>query len=154
MKVILLKDIENLGRKFEVKEVSDGYARNRLFPDKLAKMATPDELKKLEKEKTKKASQAEANLASIEELIGKIDGTEIAIPMKIAKTGKLYESVNAQRISVELKKMGFEVKKSQVALEHPIKELGEYNVRLEFDMGLEAEIRVIITEDQEQKKED
>lgn len=154
MKVILLKDIENLGRKFEVKEVSDGYARNRLFPDKLAKMATPDELKKLEKEKTKKANQAEANLAGIEELIGKIDGTEIVIPMKIAKTGKLYESINAQKISLELKKIGFEVKKSQVALEHPIKELGEYNVKLEFDMGLEAEIRVIITEDQEQKKEE
>lgn len=154
MKVILLKDIENLGRKFEVKEVSDGYARNRLFPDKLAKMATPDELKKLDKEKSKKASQAEADLAKTEEMIGKIDGTEVVIPMKIAKTGKLYESVNSQKISVELKKLGFDVKKSQVALLHPIKELGEYNVKIEFDMGLEAEIRVIVTEEMETKKEE
>jgi ribosomal protein L9 len=74
--------------------------------------------------------------------------------MKIAKTGKLYESVNAQKISVELKKIGFDVKKSQVALLHPIKELGEYNVKIEFDMGLEAEIRVIVTEEMETKKEE
>ena len=153
MQVILLKDIENIGKKYDIKEVSDGYARNRLLPEKLAKIATPEELKKLGAEKKKNAKKAEDDLSKVQELVGKIDGTDIALSMKVSKEGRLFESVNTATIVAELKKQGFDIKKSQVDLAKPIKEIGEYNIRLEFDYGLEAEVHLSITEIPTESKE-
>lgn len=146
MKVILLQDIENMGKKFELKEVADGHARNFLFPQGLAKQATKEALEWLALQKELIAQKAEGELKLVQEAASKLDDMEITLQMKVGDEGQLFESVNAQKIADRLKELGFEVKKSQIKLEDPIKELGEYPVKLVFDHNLEAEIKLIITE--------
>jgi large subunit ribosomal protein L9 len=147
MRVILLQDIEKLGKKYDIKEVSDGYARNFLIPKKLARPATEEALKWLEVQKEIEAKKAEEALKKIQELASAVDGQEITIPVKIGKEGQLFESITSQMISEKLKEMGFDIKKSQIILEEPIKELGEFLMKIKFEHNLEAEIKVIIIEE-------
>ena len=147
MKVILLKDIENLGKKYEIKEVSDGYARNYLIPRKLAKVANEKNLKWLEKQKEKEEKKAEEELRKIQEAASAIDGQEVIIPVKVGEDGQLFESINTQKIYERLKELGFEIKKNQILLESPIKELGEFSVKIKFPHNLEAEIKIIVVEE-------
>jgi len=149
MKVILLKDVEKLGKKYEIKEVSDGYARNYLIPQKLAKLATPENLDWLEKRKEAEEKKAEEELKKIGELVSKIDGLEVEIKVKIGEKGQFYERVDAQKVSKRLKEMGFNISKSQIDLESPIEELGEFPIKVKFEHNLEAEIKVIIIEEEE-----
>ncbi len=148
MKVILLKDIPKLGRKFEIKNVSDGYANNYLIPNKLAVIANKKNLAIIEKEKEVLEKKAEKELKEIQEMVAQIDGLELVMKVKInEKNGKIYGSVNNQKIYEELAKKGFEIKKEQIALNEPIKALGEYPVKIVFDHNLEAEIKVIVEEE-------
>ncbi len=145
MKVILLQDVENLGKKYEVKEVKNGYARNFLLPQKLAKAATKKALKWLEDQKEIISREAEEDLKQAQELASKLDGSEVAINVKIGEEGQLFESINNQKIAEKLKEMGFEIKKSQIKLDEPIKELGEFPIKISLDHNLEVEISLIIS---------
>jgi len=147
MKVILLKDIENLGKKYEIKEVSDGYARNYLIPRKLAKVANEKNLKWLEKQKEKEEKKAEKELKKVQEAASAIDGQEVVIPVKVGEDGQLFESITIQKIYERLKELGFEIKKNQILLKSPIKELGEFPVKIKFPHNLEVEIKVIVVEE-------
>lgn len=147
MRVILLQDVENLGKKYEIKEVKNGYARNFLIPKGLAKMATKEALLWLETQKEIEAKKAEEELKKVQEIASAIDGQEIIIPVKIGEDGQLFESITSQKISEKLKESGFEIKKSQIDLVEPIKELGEFPVKIHFEHNLEAEIRVIVVEE-------
>lgn len=151
MKVILLKDIGELGKKGEIKNVSDGYARNFLFPQKLAKMATKQEVEKLEKQKELEEKEAEEELKVIQETVSKIDGQELDIPAKIDEKGQLYGSVNEAEISKILKEKGFNIDKKQIKIPQPIKEIGEYPITITFDHGLEAEIKLIVIEESKEE---
>jgi large subunit ribosomal protein L9 len=150
MRVILLEDVENVGKKFEIKEVSDGFARNFLIPKNLAKPATKEALKWLESVKEIEEKRAEEELKKIQELASKIDGTEIIIPVKMGKNERLFEKIRAQKICEKLKEMGFEIKKNQIDLKEPIEEIGEYQVKIKFPHNLESEIRVVITSEPEE----
>jgi len=148
MKVILLQDIENLGKKYEVKEVKDGYARNFLIPKGLVKPATKQALKWLEIQKEILAKKAEEELKKIQETVSKIDGLEIIIPVKVGEKGELFEKITAQKIAEKIKEMGFEVKKNQIILENPIEALGEFPIKIKFEHNLEAEVKLIISEEE------
>jgi len=147
MRVILLQDVENLGKRYEVKEVKDGYARNFLIPQGLAKPATEEALIWLETQKEIEAKKAEEDLKKIQELATAIDGQEIIIPLKVGEKEQLFETVTSQKISEKLKELGFDIKKSQIDLAQAIQELGEYPVKIKFEHNLEAEIRVIVVEE-------
>jgi len=147
MKIILLQDIDNLGKKYEIKEVADGYARNFLIPKGLAKPATKENLKWLETQKEIEVKKAEEELKKVEAVATNIDGQEIIIPVKIGEEGQLFESITSQKIYEKLKELGFEIKKSQIDLPEPIKELGEYPVKIKFEHNLEAEIKIIVVEE-------
>jgi len=147
MKVILLQNIENLGKKYEVKEVKDGYARNFLFPKGLAKQATEESLKWLEMQKEIGERRAEEELKKIEKEAAEIDGAEVLIPVKIGDKEQLFEKITVQKILEQLKKLGFKVKKNQIELEKPLQEIGEFPIKIKFEHNLEAEIKVIITEE-------
>jgi len=152
MKIILLKDIKNIGKIFEIKEATDGYVRNFLIPKGLVKPATAANLKWLQVQKEKEAKIAEGELKQIQEVVSKLDGAEVIVNTKVGKGEKIFGSVTATKISDLLKEMGFDIKKSQIELEKPLKEIGEWPVKVSFSHGLEAEIKVIITvteEDQE-----
>lgn len=147
MKVILLQDVENTGKKFEVKEVADGHANNLLIPQGLAKPATKEALAWLETQKELTSKLAEEGLKTAQELASSLDDMEVTITMKVGDEGQLFESVNAQKIAERLKEMGFGVAKSQIKLEQPIKDLGEFPVKVNFEHNLEATISVIIVEE-------
>jgi len=144
MRVILLQDIDNLGKKWEIKEVADGYARNFLMPNGLVKPAAPREVEEAEKLRAQEEVRAKKELETVEGVVSKLDGYELKISVPVGEEGQLYSAVNRQKISSALKEAGFSVSLRQVRLETPIKELGEFPVTLEFDHGLEAEIRVIL----------
>jgi len=147
MKIILLQDVENLGKKHEIKEVKAGYARNFLFPKELAKPATEQALKWLETQKEIEAKKDEEELKKVQTKASAIDDVEVIIPVKVNEDGGLFESINSQKISEKLKELGFEIKKNQIDLAEPIKELGEYPVKVKLEHNLEAEIKVIIVDE-------
>jgi large subunit ribosomal protein L9 len=153
MKVILLKDVEKIGNKFDVKEVKDGYARNFLIAKGLAKQATKEALEWLSVQKEITEKKAEENLEKVQAIASTIESREIIIPVKVGDEDQLFESVNAQKIVDKLKEAGFEIKKSQIMLENPIKELGEYPVKIKFEHNLEAEIQVVVTKAEGEKEE-
>jgi large subunit ribosomal protein L9 len=147
MRVVLLQDIQDLGKKYEVKNVADGYARNFLIPKGLAKSATPKVLKWAEMQKEIQAKKSEEDLKKFQEIASSIDGLEVLLQVKVGDEGQLFESVTSQKISEKLKTLGFEVSRNQIILEAPIKELGEFPVKVKFAHNLESEIRVIVTEE-------
>lgn len=147
MRVILLKDVEKLGKKYEIKEVADGYARNYLIPKGLAKLATEEALEWLSSQKEILEKKAEEELKKIQDLASSIDGLEVPIPVKTGEDGQLFESITVQKIWEKLNELGFKIKRNQLDLSEPIKELGEFPVKILFDHNLEAEIKVIISEE-------
>jgi len=147
MRVILLQDIENIGKKYDIKEVADGYARNFLIPKSLAKPATEEALLWLETQKEIEAKKAEEDLKKVQEIASAIDDQEVIIPVKVGEDGQLFESINVQKIFEKLKELGFNVKKTQIELPESIKELGEFPVKIKFEHNLEAEIKVIVVEE-------
>ena len=147
MRVILLQDIENLGKKYDIKNVADGYARNFLIPKNLAKPLTEESMKWLKAQREIEAKKAEEDLKKIQEVASAIDDQEVIIPVKVGEDKQLFESITSQKISEKLKEMSFDIKKNQIDLLEPIKELGEFPIKIHFGHNLEAEIRVIVTEE-------
>lgn len=145
--MILLQDVEDLGKRGDMKNVADGYARNFLFPKKLAEIATEQAIKDLEKQEELEAQIAEEELKKIQETVSQIDGMEFDIVEKVDDNGKLYGSINEIKIVKILKEKGFEIKKKQIKIPQPIKDLGEFPVTILFDHGLEAEIKLIVMEE-------
>ena len=149
MRVILLQDVEKLGKKYEIKEVKPGFARNFLIPKGLAKPATKEALKWLETQKEAEDKKAEEELKRVQGQASVIDGQEVIIPVKIGEEGQLFESITSQKISEKLKEIGFEIKKTQIDLEEPIKELGEFPIKIKFEHNLESEIKIIVIKEGE-----
>ncbi len=147
MKVILLKDVQDLGKKYEVKEVKNGHARNFLMPQGLARTATRQALKWLETKKETIEKEIEEDLKKEQEIASTLDGLELNIPVKVGQEGQLFESINSQKIADKLKEMGYDVKKSKIILEEPIRTLGEFSIKISLEHNLEVEIRVIVVEE-------
>ncbi|GMX58373.1 MAG: 50S ribosomal protein L9 [Candidatus Microsyncoccus archaeolyticus] len=149
MKVILLENVDNLGKKHEVKDVPAGFARNFLIPKGLVIVASEENMKKLEEQKQKDEEKSARELEQMEKQASQLDGMEVVIEVTVGKEGQLFQSVNKQKISEQLKELGFEVDKSHIDLKSPIKETGEFPVKIKFEHNLEVEIKVIISEKKE-----
>lgn len=146
MKVILIRDVVSLGKEGDLVEVSDGHARNFLFPQNLAIQATPDMLKKMQEKEAAKKRQAHKDLSAAGELASKLDGREIVLQEKVSEGGVLYAAVSQKAIAKAISAEGIKVKPEMVKLEAPIKETGEFAVTIDFHHGFEAEIKIIIEE--------
>lgn len=143
MKVILLQDIKGLGKKGDLKEVAEGYARNFLFVKKLAEIATNGGVKKVEVIKKKQAEKDQLDLEKTQELASQLEGKAITINAK-EKDGKLFGSVQVKDLLKELKKENITVPEKSIILSSPIKEIGEYEVRIELDHGIETSVMVLV----------
>lgn len=145
MKVILLKDVRDLGKAWEIKDVSDGYARNFLFPKKLAQIATPDLIKKAEAQKALTIKKTEEDLEKTEKLASILDTALINIKAKANEEGKLFGSITQEMIIDALvnKNIGIE-KKTDITIAQTIKDIGEHKVTVSLPHGLEAEITVLV----------
>jgi len=147
MKIVLLKDIESLGKRYEIKEVAEGYARNYLIPRGLVKIATEDVLEWARTQQELEEKKAGEELKEIGKLVSKIDGLEIEIPVKIGEKEQFFEKITSQKIVKRLKEEGFEIKKDQIGISEEIKELGEFEIKIKFEHNLEAQIKVIVVEE-------
>lgn len=142
MQVILLEDVPAHGRKGTVVEVSEGYARNFLFPAHLAIEASPKALgDKKEKEQRDKAKDKKAEKEE-RKLAADLDGLEVFIAAK-SDGGKLYAAVGAKDVRVALKDLGYKVDAEQIEME-PVKEIGTTSAIVNFSSGYEATITVIV----------
>lgn len=144
MKVILIQNVNKLGKAGEIKEVADGFARNMLFPKKAAVPATPEAVRALEFQKSLLARKSEKELEGVEQTAEALDGRELVISAKAGEEGRLFGSITEKNIIEKLKGNGFNLDKKQIKLKEHIKELGEYDVAISFDHGLEARIKIIV----------
>ncbi len=146
MKVILLNDVKNVGKKGEVKEVSDGYARNFLIRQGLAVAATSASVDVLEGQKAEEAKhQAELKAEAIKtkELIEK---TELIFKVN-AKEGRVFNSVSTKKIEEALKAKGIKIDKRKIKDTEPVSSLGYTNIRIELYKDVEAVIKVHLIEE-------
>jgi len=126
MKVILLKDVPKLGKKFEVKDVSDGYGRNFLIKNKLAEMATKDSIKKAEENKNRLEEFKKAEEAST---IKKLESLgDVEIESKANEEGQLFAGIKKAEILEELEKRDIKIEEDDLVLEKPIKSIGEHDI--------------------------
>jgi len=143
MKVILMADVKTLGRRGEVVEVSDGYARNFLYPQNLAVQATADALRRLKEQEAAAERRVKKGMKEAAKLAGALEGFELVLKEKVSESGKLYAAVTAKAIAKALKKAKFDIEDDMVELD-PIKETGEREVTVNLPHGFEATIRVRI----------
>ncbi len=145
MKIILLEDVRGLGKKFEIKEVSDGYARNFLLPNKLVESATPGALKKLDALKAEHDKNETELLERLREVAKKINETKIEFTMKVDKSGAVFGSINKESILKALREQRLvTTERVEIDLKYPLKELGEYTVPLDLKKGVAAVLKVVI----------
>lgn len=144
MKVILLKDVRALGRKDDIKDVSDGYARNFLLPRGLAQAATETQVTGARQRKIARAHEAETTLKAAQELVKKLDGYELEMPVKASREGTLYAAVGIEEIRTALEKKGIGIGEASIKNNTHLKEVGEHAVTLQFPHNLEAVIRVML----------
>lgn len=143
MKIILLTDVLALGKKDEIKEVKDGYARNFLLPKKMAVLATPSALKILETKKKKYEGERIKKKEEIENLFERIKNREFTIKEKANEKGELYGSISKEEIIRMLKENSFELEEDFIQLDNPIKSVGDHKINLEFgDLKIKFTLKV------------
>ena len=146
MKVILLQDIKNVGRKEQIIEANDGYARNYLFPKKLAIEATKDNMLKLQAKKTSEANKKKAEIEANKEIAKKIEKIELTIKAKVGENSKIFGGITSKEITEELKKQHkFEIDRKKITLKDTIKSLGRYTAEIKFGDGVNAELTINVT---------
>jgi len=144
MRIILLKDIPKIGHKNDVKNVSDGYAQNFLFPQKLAKIATEEIIKEIEEMKKRGESEKKMREVLINKETDKLNNTILEIKSKLNERGHLFAGVHVEEISKELeKKIKIKIDPEYIQLEQPIKEAGEHEVKIKIGER-EVKIKIVI----------
>lgn len=144
MKVILQKDVKDVGRVGELVNVSEGFARNFLFPRKLAAEATEKRVKEYEHLKRVAETKKKKALAERQELLNKINGTTVTFKLAAGDTDKLFGTVTPNDISKELQKAGYSIDRRDIHLEEPIKVLGQHKAVVRYAEGLEAKIQISV----------
>ncbi len=145
MEVILKTEVPHLGKLLDVVQVKNGFARNYLLPRNLAVLATKEAKHSLEKNRAAMEALFRKELAASEDVATRISATQITIERSVVENERLYGSVSASDIAAALKALGFNVAKRQVALQEPIKQLGNYSVPVKVFSGVEATVSVWVT---------
>ena len=147
MKVIFNVDVRGQGKKGEMKEVSDGYARNYLLPRKLASEATPDALNAIKLKEKAKAAQMAREKAQAEENAKRLSGVVVQIQAKAGQGRRLFGAVTSQEISDALRAQhGIEIEKDKIVQGEPIKQFGSYEVKARLGYEVSGTINLIVTE--------
>ncbi len=143
MKVILLQDIKGTGKKNQIMEISDGYARNFLLPRKLAREATAEAINSVEKSKSADAHRAEVKKAEAEKQARELKGKVIQLSVRGGENGKIYGSVTNDQIASALKEqLGVEIDKRKIEVEEPIKNAGQAFINLKLMAGVSTRLIV------------
>ncbi|HET8578385.1 MAG TPA: 50S ribosomal protein L9 [Methylomirabilota bacterium] len=145
MKVILLDDVPALGRRGEVRDVADGYARNYLLPHKLALNATPANLKNLEQIKARQEVKASKWKEEAQAQAQAIEALHFAQARQASDEGRLFGSVGRADIATFLSQQGIEVERRRIGLDEPIKSIGEFTVPVRLHHDVTAQLKVSVT---------
>ncbi|MEF3273877.1 MAG: 50S ribosomal protein L9 [Chloroflexus sp.] len=146
MKVLLVKDVEHLGKAGEIKDVSGGFGRNYLLPKGFAVLATKSQIKQAEERMAAQRRKAEAARKEAEALAARLANLTLTFVVKVGEQDRLYGSVTNADIASKLHEMiGVEIDRRKIALEDPIKRTGEYEVPVELASGVSATLKVVVT---------
>jgi large subunit ribosomal protein L9 len=147
MKVIFLQDVKGKGKKGEVKNVSEGYARNFLFPKNLASEATAGAMATLQGQQKSEEKKQQAQLEEAEALKAKLAEMTITIKTKTGEGGRVFGSVTSKQIADGLKEQGIKIDKRKIELADPIKSLGYTNVPIKIHSQVTGTVKVHVTEE-------
>ncbi|MCR6108533.1 50S ribosomal protein L9 [Salipaludibacillus agaradhaerens] len=147
MKVIFLKDVKGKGKKGEVKNVSEGYARNYLLKNNLAVEANKGNMKTLEKKQESAERQAEEELNEAQAFKEKLEGMTVELKAKAGEGGRLFGAVTNKQIAERLKKMNMKVDKRKIEMDEPIRSLGYTNVTIKVHPKVIATLKVHVAEE-------
>lgn len=146
MKVVLLADVKGHGKKGELVNVSDGYARNFLFPKKLAVEADNSALNELKNREEAKAHHKKEEIAAAKATAEKLEGKSVKIIAKAGASGRLFGSVTSKEIAAEISKtLGVEIDRKKMTVSD-IKNFGEYTAEIKLYQGISAKITVVVSE--------
>jgi large subunit ribosomal protein L9 len=144
MKIILLDDVTALGRRGDVRDVADGYARNYLLPQKLALHATPANLKNLEGIKARQESRANKLRADAETVARSIEALQFSQRRQASDEARLFGSVGRADVAAFLSQNGIEVERRRIGLDEPIKTLGDFSVPIRLHPEVTAQLKVSV----------
>ena len=147
MKVIFLEDVKGKAKKGDLKEVSDGYARNFLIPKGLAKEATADNLNTYKLQEKAKKAQIEREKAEAKEIAEKLTSVQVLVKAKAGNGGKLFGAVTSQEISDALKEQhGISIEKNRIVQGDPIKSFGTYSLKAKLGYEITGDINLLVVE--------
>lgn len=148
MKVILLQDVKSLGKKGEIVNVNDGYARNFILPKKMGVEATGKNLNDLKLQKNNEKKVAQENLESAKELAAELAAGKVELSIKVGEGGRTFGSVSSKEIAAAVKEqMNLEVDKKKIQLKEAIKSLGTHIVNVKLHPEVTAELKVVVREE-------
>ena len=142
MKIILLKSYENLGKVGEIVNVKPGFARNYLIPNKIASLATEQNIKVLDVFLKSQENKEAKNRINLEALSKKLNSLTLKFDVQVGEDEKLFGSVTSQMIADELADKGYTVDKKEIVLEETIKELGNFKIAINLGYDLDTKIKV------------
>jgi len=145
MKVILLADVKSVGKKDDIVEVSDGYARNMLLPKKLAAAATANNIKDINLKKKNEARIAKEEEDAARDFAAKLAEMSVTIPIKVGSAGRTFGSVSTKEIAEAVKsQLGIDIDKRKILLASPIKEIGTSKVPVKVHPKVTGELNVVV----------
>lgn len=148
MKVILLENVKSLGKKGEIVNVNDGYARNFILPKKLGVEATGKNLNDLKLQKNNEKKVAQENLDAAKELAAELSAGKVELAIKVGEGGRTFGSVSSKEIAVAVKdQMQLDIDKKKIQLKESIKSLGTYIVTVKLHPEVSAELKVVVKEE-------
>lgn len=148
MKVILQQDVRGQGKKGQLVDVSDGYARNFLLPKKLAVVATAENLNTMKQQEKARKAQEAAEKAEAQATAKKLEGLMTKIPAKAGEGGRLFGAVTAKEVSEALAAQhGISIAKAKLVLDEPIKACGSYQIKAKLGYEVAATVNVMVTEE-------
>ena len=148
MRLILRKDIENLGEVGDVVEVADGYGLNYLIPKGLALHATASTVRATQHEQRLRDAQIQAAKRSAQDYAGEFSGVELEFSMRVGADGRLFGSVTNRMIEDALQEKGLEVNRRRIVLDEPIKKVGTYDVDIRLHQEVRASVQVKVMPDE------
>ena len=148
MKVILLENVKSLGKKWEIVNVNDGYARNFILPKKLGVEATGKNLNDLKLQKNNEKKVAQENLDAAKELAAELSAGKVELAIKVGEGGRTFGSVSSKEIAVAVKdQMQLDIDKKKIQLKESIKSLGTHIVTVKLHPEVSAELKVVVKEE-------
>lgn len=147
MKVILLQDVKSVGKKGDIIEANDGYARNFLLPKKMAVAATADNLNNLKLQKNNQEKVAQEQLESAQQFAKELESKEVVVSIKAGEGGKTFGSVSSKEIAQAYKEQcGVEIEKKKIQMTESIKNFGVYEVKVKLHPKVTGTLKVKVVE--------